>query len=124
MILRHHIVDSAVQNVSVFVFRVKFGADSEQLWRSIERFWATLLPTAFWLLSIFLAFMLYSWNHFSHIANVFKIWSTQAGYEEYAVGFEPIGNGEIFEWIIMYLNQKSSSISKQNLHVLVSAYYF
>ena len=31
-----------------------------------------------------------------YIANIFQIWSTPVDYEELAVGFEPIRNGEIF----------------------------
>ena len=31
-----------------------------------------------------------------YIANIFQIWLTPVDYEELAVGFEPIRNGEIF----------------------------
>ena len=41
------------------------------------------------------SFMMYYWLNFPYIANVFQIWSTVAGYEELAVGFEPIRNGDV-----------------------------
>ena len=43
---------------------------------------------------------LYHWGGrkagFHSIVNLFQIWSTPAGYEELAVGFEPIKSREIF----------------------------
>ena len=36
------------------------------------------------------------WRHFLDIVNIFQIWSTLAGCQELAVGFEPSRNGEIF----------------------------
>ena len=38
------------------------------------------------------------WRYFLDIVNIFQIWSTLAGCQELAVGFEPSRNGEIF-WI-------------------------
>ena len=48
------------------------------------------------LLSLFLAITLYYLGHFLDLTNFFQIWSMPAGYEELAVGFEPVRSGEMF----------------------------
>ena len=43
-------------------------------------------------------------------ANIFQIWSKEAGYEEIAVGFRPMRNGKIFKRIISSYWMRSSMI--------------
>ena len=47
--------------------------------------------------SLFLSISLRSTSILSIPANIFLIWSTPAGYEEIAGGFEPTRNGETFQ---------------------------
>ena len=47
-------------------------------------------------LPFFFGIKLHYWRHFLDIVNVLQIWSTLAGCQEFAAGFEPSRNGEIF----------------------------
>ena len=96
------------------MFQVVAGpAISSRIVWNVPPFWTAvrkqrnLVPWASRLSSLFLAIVMYYWRHFPDIAKVVQIWSTLAGYEELAVGFnEPIRNGEIF-WRsckVMYFN--------------------
>ena len=46
----------------------------------------------------FIGITLHYWRNFRDIVIIFQMWSTVAGFQELAAGFEPSRNGEIF-WI-------------------------